>query len=196
MNFQIKPRSSILLVASCAILLCSGMSSVGNQIPQSVRIGKKDVFIDQNLISKDWKFKTVERSIGAPEYTEGNGKPDAMYDYMQLGMRLFQRRAPEMGKYLEEVKFYIASSADIDETPFHSAFPAVVLLDSTALDSTFTPARLQRSIPDWRVCNAYTAHTYEYMSDKNYIFVGYNDAETKLVWICVGKLTSIISGCD
>ncbi|HTL81978.1 MAG TPA: hypothetical protein VL651_09755 [Bacteroidia bacterium] len=193
MNSSGTKRLSLFLLASSVIFLFSGMSVVRD--PMTVRIEKDGAFIDNIDISKDWKVATIQRAIGKPDSVEGDAHPDAMYDNYDLGIRYWQREAKEMGPYVEEIKFFITAE-DRSDPEAHAAFNGLVAFDGIAIDSTFTPERLRRELKGWRNCRTYGNTMIEFMSDTNYVYVGFDASGRELQWICVGKVTSIISSCD
>lgn len=163
--------------------------------PATVQIMKDVVLVNGEALSKDWKVSTVYSLLGKPDSVSGDAHPDAMYEHFDDGIRYWQRNCREMGNYVEEIKFYISRETDA-YSGVHSAFNGLVVLNGTAIDSTTSLDKMRKILSGWRNCNAYSANTYEFMTDVNFIFFEYSPDQRKLLWISVGKRTSIISGCD
>lgn len=170
-------------------LLVAVAMAYGQVAPDKLKIGvSKGVLKINNAKLKDapWSLSLVTGSIGTAERIKDGYNTTHTYD--KAGIVLFEPTADERRSgRVAEVQIYFWNHNENERSPNESTKVAVTLdkLKVTP-DNELTLAKVRKKLKGWEESDSYMDHVYRFERKGIYVYVKFNDAETKIVKLSIG----------
>jgi hypothetical protein len=179
-----KMISRFLAVAAFSVLCFAFMPQNSSGIAAS--ISKKGFKINKINISADWSVTALLNELGTPDSVfSGYNK---LHIYQSKGIVVFEKMESKRpsGK-ISEIQFFINKNTDDNTYNLRSNYTGALKMDKLVLNSSLSYTAAKAKLKKWKLTDSYTAHSYRYARHGVYVYLLFNDSETELMKVSVGK---------
>lgn len=171
------------LVLFCLFSLALYAQPAADKLKGSVNNGK--LVLNKKEISKEWKLQIMTDVLGTPEHTRDGYNKTHTYDrYGIVGFEPAPNKVPSGN--LSELQVYFSEKEVNDVSPkgFYAGSFKVGKLKVT---KDLTAEQLKKKIKGYTESDSYMPHNFRFAKDGIYIYFQFNDDETMLAKMSIGK---------
>lgn len=172
-----------LLILSCSVLYTRAQV---NAQTMNVVVKNGEVFINKVSLSKTWSLKNMINLLGN-QSRERSGH-NRTYTYDEYGIVLFEP-APnkEPSGNISEFQTYFSEPVTKSEVAPKDYFKGTFTIDGVTITRSADINKLRVDLNNYNESDSYMEHNYRLARNGLYFYFLFNDAETRLIKVSIGK---------
>lgn len=178
------------IVLSLLFLAFSGFALQAQVSASSLKVEVKngEVFINKVSLSKTWSLKNMINLLGN-QARERSGH-NRTYSYDDYGFVLFEPSPnKEPSGNISEFQTYFSEPASPSEVAPRGYFKGSFIIDGVTITKSSDINSLRVDLNQYSESNSYLDHSYRLAYKGLYFYLQFNDSETRLIKVSIGKDT-------
>lgn len=162
--------------------------SVFAQTP-TTKLKKGSVKLNNINVTKTWKLAKFQEAIGKSQRDrDGYNKT---YTYDAFGIVLFESKndQKEPSGDVSEFQFYFSVPEPNAVTP-NAVYTKNIKIDKLIVNAELTAEKMKKTLKKWTSTESYMEHAYRMQYKLIYVYFQFDQTESKLIKISIGKAKS------
>lgn len=164
-----------------AILLFAVYTAIAQSNYSSIKNGNFN--INGCSVAPVWQYAPLDAALGQNSV---NSTSEYVHIFHASGVVVFERSKDGKGTgEISEVQIFYSASSD-KNTP-EKFYSGVLRIEKLSVNKTMTITTVRNQLKNYIESKSYLAHNYRFEKSGIYMYFEFNESETELVKICIGK---------